>query len=385
MIVYPDKLNIIFDKFKKFNIKAIFVGGFVRDFFLKINSKDIDIELYNAESFEQIVDILKEFANPNIIGKSFGVVKLKLDDLDIDFSLPRLDNKISKGHRGFEVMINSTLDFETAASRRDFTMNAIGFDPHTKKMLDPFNGVEDLKNKVLKIINPKTFVQDPLRVLRAMSFCARFELRCDKNLIFLCKNMLEQNMLSELSQSRVYEEFKKLFLKSKKPSIGLIFLKQIDALDFFKELKMDNESWANTLYSIDRFCTNKLEDDKTNLLIILALLCYELSDTDIKTFIYKLTNKRKLIRGIKSFHHVAKYLQNKSTKLLYKITKDIDIEKLTAFLNAIDMPKERMKLVPFIKPTMSGKDILKDEIKQSKDYSNILQTIYEQQLKAKIR
>jgi len=379
MFEYPNKLNIIFDKLNKYDIKPIFVGGFVRDFFLKINSKDIDIELYNAKSFEQIAEILKEFANPNIIGKSFGVLKLKVDDLDIDFSLPRLDSKISKGHKGFEVTINSTLDFKTAASRRDFTINAIGFDPHTKKIIDPFNGVDDLKNKILKIINPKTFIEDPLRVLRAMGFCARFELKCDKNLIFICKEMIEQNMLDELPQSRIYNEFKKLFLKSKKPSIGLDFLNQIGALSFFYELKMDSESWINTLNSIDRFCANKLKDDKTNITIVLALLCYELDDKNIDTFIYKLTNKRKLTRVIKSFHHVAKYLQNKSTKLLYKITKNISTEELSAFLNALNISKEKMEIVPFIKPAIDAKKIPIENIKEPKDYSKILQTIYEQQ------
>lgn len=380
MFEYPLKLNIIFDKLNKFGIKPIFVGGFVRDTFLKISSKDIDLELYDAESFEQIVDILREFGSPNIIGKSFGVVKLKIDDIEIDFSIPRLDNKISKGHKGFEITINSALDFKTAASRRDFTMNAIGFDPNTKKILDPFNGVNDLKNKTLKLINSKTFVQDPLRILRAMGFCARFELKCDKELIFMCKRMVEQNMLDELPQSRIYVEFKKLFLKSKKPSIGLEFLKQIDALIFFKELKMDNKSWVNTLESIDRFCTNKLEDNRANITIVLALLCYELSDKDIDTFIYKLTNNRKLIKSVKSLHHVAKYFKNKNSKLLYKITKDISLEELTAFLSGLDMPKETMRLIPFIKPTTHGKDILKKGIKQSKNYSHILQTIYEQQL-----
>lgn len=382
MFEYPKKLNIILDKLNRFDIKPIFIGGFVRDFFLKVSSKDIDIELYNAKSFEQIVDILKEFGSPNVIGKNFGLVKLIIDDLDIDFSIPRLDNKISKGHKGFEVTINSALDFKTASLRRDFTINAIGFDVNSKKILDPFNGLEDLKNKTLKIINSKTFVEDPLRILRAMSFCARLEFKCDKNLIFMCKEMIKQNMLDELPQSRIYEEFKKLFLSSKKPSIGLDFLKQIDALTFFYELKIDNKLWSDILCSIDRFCTNKFKEDKTNITIILSLLCYELDDKNIDTFIYKLTNKRKLIKQIKSFHHVAKYLEDRNTKLLYKITKDIPLKELTAFLNALDMPKNIMKLVPFIKPTTHAKDISAENIKQPKDYSKILQTIYEQQLKS---
>ncbi len=381
MFEYPNELNIIFDKLNNLAVKPIFVGGYVRDFFLQIQSKDIDIEVYNISSYAKLQTILQEFGNTNIIGNKFGVLKLCLKRYEIDFSLPRLDNKVSEGHKGFEITLNPDLDFKTAASRRDFTMNAIGFDVGSKKMLDPFNGINDIKNKTLKIINSKTFTQDPLRILRAMGFCARFEFKCDKNLIFTCKKMVEQNMLDELPQARIYEEFKKLFLKSKKPSIGLKFLKKIGALTFFYELKMDDKLWQNTLNSIDKFCTNKSEDDKTNIIIILSLLCYELNDENIDTFVYKLTNKRKLIKRIKSFHHVAKYLQHKNTKLLYKITKDISIEELTAFLNALEMPKEIMKLVEFIKPTAHAKDILLEDIKQPQDYSKILQTIYEKQLK----
>ena len=382
MLEYPNKLNIIFDKLKNYNIKPIFVGGFVRDYFLQTSSKDIDIELYNANSFEQIVDILKEFGNTNIIGKSFGIIKFTIDDLCIDFSLPRLDNKISKGHKGFEITINPDLDFKTAALRRDFTINAIGFDINSKKFLDPFNGIDDLKNKTLKIINTKTFMEDPLRILRAMSFCARFELNCDKNLIPTCKEMIKHNMLNELPQSRIYSEFKKLFLKAKKPSLGLVFLKQIDGLDFFYELKMDNKSWIDTLISIDKFSTNKIDDDTTNIIIMLALLCYKMDENNVQNFIYKLTNKKNLYKKIFALHHVTNYLNNKNTKLLYKIAKDIHINYLYLFLNAININNEILK--KFNKPIIHGKDILACGFIESKNYSTMLQDIYEEQLNNEI-
>ena len=129
----------------------------------------------------------------------------------------------------------------------------ITIDVNAKKIIDPFNGIDDLKNKRLKIINIDTFVEDPLRVLRAMGFCARFELICDNNLITTCQSMIKNNMLDELPTSRIYTEFIKLFLKSTKPSIGLEFLKRVDGLDFFNELNMDKELWINTLKSIDKF------------------------------------------------------------------------------------------------------------------------------------
>ncbi len=99
IINYPSKLNIIFDKLKNYGIKPVIVGGFVRDSLLKIESKDIDIEVYKVSSFAQLEDILKEFGNVNVVGKSFGVCKLKFEDYDLDFSFPRIDNKVKSGHR----------------------------------------------------------------------------------------------------------------------------------------------------------------------------------------------------------------------------------------------------------------------------------------------
>jgi len=106
MIDYPNKLNNLFDKLLNLNINPIIIGGYVRDFLLKIKSKDIDIELYGISSFSKLEEILNEFGDVNSVGKSFGVCKLRVDDLDLDFSFPRIDSKIDKGHKGFEIKID---------------------------------------------------------------------------------------------------------------------------------------------------------------------------------------------------------------------------------------------------------------------------------------
>ena len=148
MIRYPHYLNKIFDKLHKSGASCLIVGGYIRDCFLNIASKDIDIELYHVSSFEILEELLKEFGSVNSFGKSFGVCKLRIKDLDIDFTLPRIDSKISSGHVGFDVKIQSNLNFMTAASRRDFTINAIGYEVLNNKVLDPFNGINDLKNNL---------------------------------------------------------------------------------------------------------------------------------------------------------------------------------------------------------------------------------------------
>ncbi|MBU1927437.1 CCA tRNA nucleotidyltransferase, partial [bacterium] len=170
MIKYPHKLDLIFKKLKNLNITAVIVGGYVRDSLLGRESKDIDIELYGVSSLENVEEVLQEFGNINQVGKSFGVCKLLFEDLDLDFSLPRLEAKTSSGHRGFEVSTYSQLSFEVASSRRDFTINAIGFDVEKKIILDPHHGIKDLKSNSLHFVNKTTFVEDPLRILRAVQF-----------------------------------------------------------------------------------------------------------------------------------------------------------------------------------------------------------------------
>jgi len=368
MFVYPNKLNIIFDKLKKFDIKPIFVGGYVRDHFLQIKSKDIDIELYNADNFEQIVEILKEFGNPNIIGKSFGVIKLCIDDLDIDFSLPRLESKVSNGHRGFEVKTFKDLDFKTASKRRDFTINAIGYDVFEKKYLDFYNGINDLKTKKLKFIDKNTFQEDPLRILRAVQFCARFELQIDKELFSTCRDMLDKNLLDELPLERIYKEIKKLLLKSKHPSIGLKLLQDLD----IKLFQIDDEKLKN----IDYFISFKTTNNKTNLAILLALL-YNNSAFNLE----KLTNSKSLKNEIYMLLHVAEYFSAKRSTISYNIAKDLNFDILALFLKALHVEDNIINNLESLKPKINGKDLLEKGIEPSKEYSLILQKIYEAQLK----
>ena len=367
MFEYPKQLNIIFDKLKKNSIKPIFVGGFVRDYFLNIKSKDIDIELYGAQNFEQIQDLLKEFGNSNIIGKSFGVIKLDVDDLELDFSLPRLDSKVSAGHKGFEITTFKDLDFKTASQRRDFTINAIGYDIFENKFLDYYNGIKDIKDKKLRFINQNSFKEDPLRVLRAVQFCSRFEFKMDDDLFSTCRDMVKTKELKELPEERVFEEIKKLLLKSSKPSIGLKLLADLN-IELFK---IDE----NKLKDIDNFIKFKSANDRTNLIILLALLY-----NNSKFKIEQLSNSKNLSTNIKNLLHVAQYFQNKTDTILYKIAKDLDFAILALFLKALHVEDKIINNLQEIKPKVHGKDLMLLGIEPSKSYSHILQTKYELQL-----
>lgn len=224
------KILSIIKEIKKQNGQAYVVGGYVRDQLLGLNSKDLDIEVYQL-SYDQLHTILKTFGEVQTIGKAFGTFYLK--GVDADFSLPRTENKVGLGHKGFEVYSDPFMNPIDACRRRDFTINAMMMDLETGELFDHFEGRQDLNNKILRATDPEKFVEDPLRVLRLAQFAARLDFSVDLETIELCKTL----DLSELPKERLFTEFEKLLLKARKPSTGLQVLKQTDMLRFFPELK----------------------------------------------------------------------------------------------------------------------------------------------------
>ena len=199
----PSILEDILIDLQKIGATPILVGGSVRDFFLNIPIKDYDIEIFGIDSLEIIQKSLEKFGSVKLVGKSFGVLTLRVDEYDFDFALPRTEEKIGSSHQDFLVTTNSNLSFKEAAIRRDFTINSIGYDYFTKEFLDPFDGLNDLKNRVLKHIDDKTFIEDSLRVYRAVQFCARFDLKLDEKTFELCKKIVQSNELFFLPKERI--------------------------------------------------------------------------------------------------------------------------------------------------------------------------------------
>lgn len=273
-------------------IKAIFVGGFVRDHFTGHTTSDLDIELYGVTSLEELETTLRPFGKIGLYGKNFGVLELNYEGYSIDFSPPRTESKSGFGHKGFETAWHSDLDFTAAARRRDFTINAIGYDPLTQTLLDPFGGVEDLKNKSLKCVDSETFIDDPLRILRAVQFAARFELTCDKHLLALCQKMIRQGALDELPKERIFEELKKLLLLSKHPSIGMTLLRDMGALPFFTPLDRleatpqeadshpEGSVWNHTLMALDTMASMRSGTWRDDIVLMLTMLLHDIGKPD---------------------------------------------------------------------------------------------------------
>jgi tRNA nucleotidyltransferase (CCA-adding enzyme) len=208
------------------------VGGCVRDWLLGLKPKDFDIEVPGAD-FEMLQRVLAPFGSTDVVGKSFGVIKLRLEGIEYDFSLPRRESKTGAGHRGFAVEPEPNLsDFE-AAARRDFTVNAIAYDPFSNSLIDPHDGEKDLRARILRHTS-NAFTEDPLRVLRAFQLAARFDFTLAPETAALCRSI--KTSFYELPVERVWNEWAKWAEKSQTPSRGLAVLQETEWLAHFPEL-----------------------------------------------------------------------------------------------------------------------------------------------------
>lgn len=207
-------------------------GGCVRDWLAGLSPKDFDIEVQGI-SFDELHAILAPFGATDVVGRSFGVIKLRLGSTEYDFSLPRRESKTGNGHRGFAVTPDPLLSDADAASRRDFTINSITCDPFTGEIFDPHGGQRDLRNRILRHTGP-AFVEDPLRVLRAFQFAARFDLTLAPETAALCRSMV--GTYHELPVERIWGEWDKWASQSIRPSRGLTVLEETGWLIHFPEI-----------------------------------------------------------------------------------------------------------------------------------------------------
>lgn len=210
------------------------VGGGVRDWLLGSEPKDFDLEVRGVD-FETLRRTLAPFGATDVVGRSFGVIKVRsaASGAEYDFSLPRRESKTGAGHRGFVIAPDPELSDTEAAARRDFTVNAIALDPFTHELIDPHGGQADLARRVLRHTSA-AFTEDPLRVLRAFQLAARFDFTLAPETAELCRAIA--GSFAELPVERVWGEWEKWAGKAARPSRGLTVLEESGWLRHFPEL-----------------------------------------------------------------------------------------------------------------------------------------------------
>ncbi|QKF58573.1 CCA tRNA nucleotidyltransferase [Aliarcobacter lanthieri] len=366
----PKILVDILNDLKSLGAKPILVGGCVRDSFLGKQIKDYDIEIFDLNHIEIIQKCLEKYSSVKLVGKSFGVLTLKIDGYDFDFSLPRYEQKTGCFHQDFEVFTNANLSFKEASKRRDFTINAIGYDYFNNIFLDEFDGIEDLKNKKIKHINDTTFIEDSLRVYRAIQFASRFEFEIDKNTKKLCKKLVINNELKFLPKERVFEELKKLLLKSNRPSIGIKLLKEFNIMDFTTN--------AEIIDNLAEILKDKDFDEFRKLYLFYSCLTKNLEDKELIKFLNSLTNDKKLIKEILL---LQKSILTKDEKDIKRLSLKLKVEDLIVLNKAFknDIAKEAETIAKNInilntplKALVIGKDLVALGFKPSQIFGDIL-------------
>ncbi len=209
------------------------VGGAVRDRYLFANVKPKDHDyIVTGIPYNELSKMLKQHGKVDLVGRSFGVIKFtQFKDgkpITFDITLPRKEFSTGTGHKDFEVDFDADLKIETDLHRRDFTINAMAVSLEDKILIDPLDGMADLKNRQIRIVYENSFADDPLRMLRAIQFAARFDFEIEKNTYdALVKHA---HLINTISPERIAEELNKLLELSKKPSVGFRLMQQTGLL-----------------------------------------------------------------------------------------------------------------------------------------------------------
>ena len=233
VLTLPVALEKIVRDLRASGFQAVVVGGSVRDALLGLQPKDFDIEVYGM-SYDHLADFLSRRGRVDLVGKSFGVVKFTSPgDETCDFSIPRRDSKTGPGHRDFYAEFDESITPREAAGRRDFTINAMSFDPITGEVWDFFGGQVDLNNRVLRATSD-AFSEDPLRVLRGMQFACRFDLTVDPATASMSRSIASE--YPTLARERIAEEFMKWAVKSAHPGRIGEYLKATGWIRHFLEI-----------------------------------------------------------------------------------------------------------------------------------------------------
>jgi len=254
------EIKKIAEKIKNNGGNLYLVGGAVRDEILgeEIYDEDYCVTGITSEQFEKL------FPEAHLRGKFFGVY-----DIDgKEFAMARKEKKTGIGHKGFEIEIEKHIIIDEDLKRRDITINSIAKEVLTGQLIDPFNGVEDIKNKIIRATSD-SFKEDPLRVYRVARFAATTEFEVEESTLKMMNDLKDE--LNTLSKERVFAEFRKA-LASNKPSIFFEVLRKANVLDIhFKEIydligstqpekyHPEGDSYNHTMIVVDN--SVKLTDD----------------------------------------------------------------------------------------------------------------------------
>ena len=290
--------------------KPLLIGGCVRDAYLGIKPKDIDVEVYGI-SYEKLQQFLSSYGRVDIVGKAFGVIVFTHfgSKMRYDFSIPRKENKLGVGHTSFNITLDSNLSIKEASSRRDVTFNALAYDPITNELHDYYGGIGDLENGIIRHTSEQ-FKEDSLRIWRCCQFQARFDFKIHPDTIAIMKKMLTDNPddFKMLSVERVHEEFMKWSEKGTHHDLIFKFMRDTGLINFYPELKALKETPQDELWhgegdveihsqmcvtEIDRIISENNITGIDKIILVLATLTHDIGKPN--TTVHEVKNGRMAI------------------------------------------------------------------------------------------
>lgn len=298
-LVLPSSMTRLLTELNKLGHTTLLIGGCVRDAYLGIKPKDIDIEVYGI-NYEKLEQFLSAYGRVDIVGKTFGVIVFTHyeSSMRYDFSIPRKENKLGVGHTGFDITLDANLSVKEAAERRDFTFNALAYDPMTDELHDYYGGIGDLENKIIRHTSDK-FEDDFLRIIRAMQFQCRFDFDIHYTTLYKIQKMLsykdshiETNEFNLLSKERVFEEWMKWAEKGINHSRIFKFMRDTHLINYYPELKAlketpQDEIWhpegdveihtTLCLKKIDRIVKENNITGREKAILVLAVLFHDIA------------------------------------------------------------------------------------------------------------
>ena len=330
-----------------------YIGGMVRDEFLQIPSLDIDLCYEgNAIEFAKSFNIIKKNAR-------LGTVRVLFDNKKIDIASTRTECYPRSGHLPVVETLGCSLKEDL--KRRDFTINAMAKNTLNGELVDYFNGLEDLKNKTLRILHDNSFKDDPTRIIRGLKFAVRFGFKLDSQTQKLQEQYLE-NINYDISYHRLKKELKETFNLNK----------QI-ALDMFINQKMYKLLSKNAnLPNISTNIQTLVNKYKPNQIWLVYLGLFDLSNLELSSKEQEILAQYQTIKDLKFNNDID----------LYNAFKDLELETLLLYAISIDEAcvVNYLENLSKIKIYITGNDLIKLGIKQGKIYKEIFNQITEEKI-----
>lgn len=359
---------------EKIGVNAYIVGGYVRDKLLNLESDDIDITV-EGDGIKFAV-MLNEILNGDIeVHDKFETAKIKIKDFELDIVSARKEHYERPGMLPAVQRASLADDIK----RRDFTINMLALDVKTNQIIDIYNGADDIKNKLIRVVHDKSFVDDPTRIFRAIRYSGRLGFKIEQHTEWLLRKSISDGDIFNVSADRIMNEIY-LILKEKKPE---------PIVKLMKHYQLDKELFCGIKINTTNLNTSPKEGN--TLLYRFLLFFYNATKEDADCLIRKYNLKREYLSGLSDILNIKMNMSNLNENVsIFNTLKDKRIEAISAVhamedLNIKQAIEKYYDMVKLKRLGINGDDIKKLGLQPSPIYKQILDKILLDKISGKIK